>query len=114
MNMQKNKNYTIKKRPKSKKTFLNHGFVQNKLSWRCLRDKMNETSDIKYNSVMTYRGEFISIMQKLAEYFIKNTTDLNYTKEDIFNLAVSESFNEMIYEALDQKTYYAELQKHKK
>jgi len=102
MNMKLDKTYTIKKR-NGKKTHLNHAFAE-KIGWKRVRDEMNRTSDIQYNSVMTTRQEFITAMEKLSEYMIINFLQLDtYTQEDVRKLAVSEDFNEMVYEVLYDK-----------
>ncbi len=99
MNMQLEKRY-IKRHKSSKKTHLNHAFAH-KLSWKQVRDEINKTAEIKVSSIMTTRQEFIGAMEKMAEHVMKHFLLLeNYTKEDITKLAVSEDFNQMVYEVL--------------
>jgi len=80
-----------------------HSFAD-KLEWKKVHQIMNDTSDIQHNSIMSTRKEFITAMEKLAKHAIVNILDLKeYSKEDIYRLAVSEDFNEMIYEVLSEK-----------
>jgi len=93
-----------KKRSRRKNsTRLVHAFAD-KLEWQKVHDTMNATSDIKHSSLMSTRNEFIVAMKKLAKHAIINILNLEeYSDEDVYKLAVSEDFNEMIYEALLEK-----------
>lgn len=103
MNMQTSNQKLKKIKFKTKRSnSLSHCFVTDKLNWKKLHCKMNSIDKSKNNSsIMSTRQEFIIAMEKLAKVMIQQVLDMpNPTKEQIRKVAISEDFNEMVYEAL--------------